>query len=107
LLVILSAAKNPRICLCLAFAFRLSLLPFFKMHCQKNYVIPTEATHSLIVSGVVEEPPHFALAFAVVFVFTCHPSPKAEDLLFTLATHPSKPNRKNSTPTKGFCYTAP
>jgi hypothetical protein len=31
-----------------------------------NCVIPTEATHSLIVSGEVEGPPHFA--FAVVFV---------------------------------------
>jgi hypothetical protein len=34
---------------------------------QANRVIPTEAAHSLIVSGAVEGPPHFV--FVVVFVF--------------------------------------
>jgi hypothetical protein len=38
---------------------------------KANRVIPTEAAHSLIVSGAVEGPPHFA--FAVVFVFVVAP----------------------------------
>jgi hypothetical protein len=39
----------------------------------------------------VERPPHFAFAFAVVFavhlhlLFSCHPSPQAEDLLLAFA----------------------
>jgi hypothetical protein len=39
-------------------------------HSTSNRVIPTEATHSFIVSSAVEEPPHFAfaVAFALAFV---------------------------------------
>jgi hypothetical protein len=62
-------------------------------------VISTGAAHSFIVRCVVERPPHFAFAFAVVFavhlllllhlhlhlLFSCHPSPQAEDLLLAFA----------------------
>jgi predicted neutral ceramidase superfamily lipid hydrolase len=56
-----------------------------------NRVISTGTAHSFIVRCVVERPPHFAFAFAVVFavhlylLFSCHPSPQAEDLPLAFA----------------------
>jgi len=38
---------------------QLPVVPTFNT-CKKSRVIPTEATHSLIVSGAVEGSPHFA-----------------------------------------------
>jgi hypothetical protein len=43
---------------------------------SKNCVIPTEATHSFIVSGVVEGPPHFAFVVAVAFASACSSNPQ-------------------------------
>jgi hypothetical protein len=51
----------------------LLLLPLFSLAIgfslvHQQSVIPTEAAHSLIVSGAVEGPPHFAFAVAVALV---------------------------------------
>jgi hypothetical protein len=52
----------------------------------KIRVISTEAARGSIVSSVVERPPHFALpCITFAFLFRCHPSPQAEDLLSSFA----------------------
>jgi len=63
-------ADDPLLLLPLLLPFWLSFpkgICFSLFPLQNRVVIPTEATHSLIVSGTVEGPSHFA--FAVVFCF--------------------------------------
>jgi hypothetical protein len=95
----LSFPKGICVCLCRC------LFPSTK---RKKIVIPTEAVHSLIVSGAVEGSPHFAFALVVAVAiacpFVCH-SRRESAFAFAVAcpfaSRPTK-NLRLLSPLQGF-----